>query len=320
MDAGFTVGTLAGDKPLPVLVAPRTAAALETLQPAWSDIDALLLQHGGVLLRGFAVADAAAFRDFVAAAGSPLLSYEFGSTPRTQVTGGIYTSTEYPAHQTIPLHNEQSYTREWPLRICFYCAQPSQQGGETPIGDSRTIYRDMDDAIRRRFAEKELLYVRNYGNGFDVSWQKVFNTADKAAVENYCRQHDIAWEWKDDGELRTRQRCQAVARHPRTGANVWFNQAHLFHVSALGADVREVLLDAVGEENLPRNVYYGDGSPIEDTLLDSIRHTLTEHEVRFTWRAGDVLVLDNMLAAHGRAPFSGPRQVVVAMTNSYSAR
>ncbi|MNG41197.1 Taurine catabolism dioxygenase TauD, TfdA family [compost metagenome] len=35
--------------------------------------------------------------------------------------------------------------------------------------------------------------------------------------------------------------------------------------------------------------------------------------MRFDWRKGDVILLDNMLAAHARDPFEGPRKIVVAM-------
>lgn len=318
VNADIEIAVLREDSALPALVTPRAPAMpLAALDEHWRDIDGLLPVHGGVLLRGFTCDDAQAFRTFVAGLGQPLLSYEFGSTPRTQLSQGVYTSTEYPAHQAIPLHNEQSYTREWPLRIFFHCVQQATEGGNTPIGDSRLIYRRIEPALRARFADKGLLYVRNFGNGFDVPWQQVFNTQDRAVVENYCLHHDIAWEWKSDGELRTRQRCQAVAAHPRTGDVVWFNQAHLFHVSNLGEELRTVLLETLGEADLPRNVYYGDGSPIEDDALAQVRDVLASCEIQFPWQAGDVLVLDNMLAAHGRTPFKGPRKVVVAMTDGH---
>ncbi len=158
--------------------------------------------------------------------------------------------------------------------------------------------------------------MRNYGNGLDVHWTQVFNTEDRAVVERYCQMHDIACEWKAEGELRTRQLCHGVARHPRTQEMVWFNQAHLFHISALETAVRETLLDIVAEEDLPRNVYYGDGQPIEDSILDEIRAVLDKHKVIFPWQQGDVLMLDNMLTAHAREPFKGPRRVVVAMAEA----
>jgi alpha-ketoglutarate-dependent taurine dioxygenase len=302
---------------LPVLITPQVSG--ETLLSAWprlcSSIEAHLACVGGVLLRGFHVPSVQSFREFAAAFGHPLLSYEFGSTPRSEVGGGVYTSTEYPAHQSIPLHNEQAYTREWPMKIWFHCVTASPEGGETPIADSRAIYRRMPDAIRRRF-EPGILYVRHYGE-FDVPWQKVFNTDDRAEVDAYCRQHEIRCEWQEDGDLRTTQLCQAVARHPETGEHVWFNQAHLFHASNLQPEVRESLIDLLGENRLPRDTRFADGSPIPDAMLDEVRAVMDAETVSFRWESGDVLMLDNMLAAHARAPFKGPRKVVVAMAQAH---
>jgi alpha-ketoglutarate-dependent taurine dioxygenase len=316
----FELGHLDGFENLPLVVSPKNKLRLAVASAQLRElIETHLLNCGGMLFRGFDVANVDEFQQFAAGFGHPLLSYEFASTPRTQVAEGIYTSTEYPPHQAIPLHNEQSYTRDWPMKIWFYCAVAAQSGGATPIADSRKIYRAIAPEIRDRFAGRGLMYVRNYGSGLDVPWTQVFNTHDRAAVEQYCRMHDIVCEWKADGELRTRQRCQAVARHPRTQEMVWFNQAHLFHISALEPAVRETLLDVVTEEDLPRNVYYGDGKPIEEALLDEIRGVLDDHKVTFPWQQGDVLMLDNMLTAHAREPFKGPRRVVVAMAEGHRA-
>ncbi|MEQ5837050.1 TauD/TfdA family dioxygenase [Marinobacter sp. NFXS9] len=305
--------------PLTVQSTDRQHSLEQVFGAIRDQVDRRLERDGAILFSGFADPGVDGFQAFAAAFGHPLLSYEFGSTPRSQVTGGgVYTSTEYPAYRSIPLHNEQAYTTEWPMRIWFYCAQAAEEGGETPIADSRRIYRRVDPALRRRFEEKGLRYVRNYGNGLDVDWQQVFNTDDPAAVEAYCRQHRIDCLWKDDGTLRTSQRCQAVACHPRTGDRVWFNQAHLFHVSALDPEMQEVLFETVGEADLPRNVYYGDGAPLEGSALDEIRGVLDESRIVFPWQTGDVLMLDNMLTAHSRQPFKGPRKVVVAMAEGVS--
>lgn len=285
---------------------------------AWAEagrefVEAQLPEHGGVLFRNFMVGGAAEFERFIETVAGPLMDYGYQSTPRSQVSGNIYTSTEYPAAQSIPLHNEMAYARRWPMRICFYCVTSAAQGGETPIADSRKVYARLDPEVRERFARRGVMYVRNYGEGVDLPWARVFQTDSRAEVEAFCRSADIEFEWLDGDRLRTRQVCQAVATHPRRGEVVWFNQAHLFHVSNLEPAVREALLAQCGEGGLPRNAYYGDGSPIEAAALEHIREVYRQETIAFPWQAGDVLLLDNMLVAHGRRPFAGARKVVVGM-------
>lgn len=304
---------------LPIVLQAERPGIL--LTDAWSALQPEIEQHlhsvGGVLLRDYVVPAVDDFQRFAAAFGDPLLRYEFASTPRSAVSNGIYTSTEYPAHQHIPLHNEQAYTREWPMRIWFHCVTASPVGGETPIADSRAIYRRMPTAIRERFAQG-LLYVRNYSSDFDLPWQEVFGSERREDVEAFCRRSGIEWRWLDDDALNTRQHCQGVERHPLSGEMVWFNQAHLFHASNLMPEVRASLLELVGEDLLPRNVCWADGSRIEDAILEQVRAVLEEETVSFAWQPGDVLMLDNMLVAHARTPFSGPRKVVVAMARSHT--
>lgn len=317
VDSRVSTRQLEGQGLLPLVIEPRAEADWRTCFADIKEvIDAQLEKVGGVLLRGFKVSDEKDFQAFAKAFGEELLSYDYASTPRSNVEGKVYTSTEYPAHQVIPLHNEQAYTLSWPMRIWFCSLKVAEEGGETPIADSRQIYNLIDPDIRARFEQKKLMYVRNYGNGLDLPWEKAFNTESKAQVESFCIENQIEFEWLSDDELRTRQICQATMSHPRTGEKVWFNQAHLFHVSNLQPHVRETLISIVGEENLPRNVYYGDGTAIDEKDLDHVRQVMDDCEVKFLWEEGDVMMLDNMLTAHARGTFKGDRKVVVAMAES----
>ncbi|QTD48807.1 TauD/TfdA family dioxygenase [Sulfidibacter corallicola] len=284
------------------------------------DLQTLVQRHlsesGALLIRGFEVPSSREFREFTSWFGLPLLSYDYGSTPRQDLGEGLYTSTEYPAHQRIPLHNEQAYTRQWPAILWFYCETPPQEDGETPIADSRAVYRQLDPEVRETFERKGLMYVRNYSDGLDVAWRDVFRTDERAEVEAFCHAQGIECEWGADDALRTRQTCQVSARHPKTGVRVWFNQAHLFHVSALAPQLRQLLVSTVGEAHLPRNVYHADGTPIDEAHLDHIRAVYEANSLRFPWRQGDILMLDNMLYAHGRNSYKGDRRIVVAMAGA----
>lgn len=307
-------------KTIPYVVTGETANdAKEWIKNKRPWIEKTLDETGAILLRGFHVPDESEFRAVVNAFSSEPLAYVYRSTPRTSLGNGVYTATEYPAGLTIPQHNENAYQREWPLRLLFYCEYPAQRGGgQTPLADSVRVTNRIDPLIRKRFAEKNVMYIRNYRKDLDLPWQTVFQTDSKTEVENYCRAHDLAYEWTGPDSLRTRQRCQALVQHPRTKSVLWFNQAHLFHPSSLGAQAREALRAMLKEEDFPRNAAFGDGSPLDEAELESIRQAYQQETAIFQWKAGDVLILDNMLVSHGRTPYKGKRRVLVAMCDQYA--
>ncbi|QDL10800.1 non-ribosomal peptide synthetase [Brasilonema octagenarum UFV-E1] len=295
------------------------------IQPAARDIDLVawaktnqefieteLLKHGAILFRGFNVDSVSEFES-VAQAICPDLFGEYGDLPRAGESGKVYGSTPYPPDKAILFHNESSHLHQWPLKIWFFCVQPAQKGGDTPIVDCRKAYQLLTPKLRERLAQKQFMYVRNYTNGLDVSWQDFFRTNDKFEVENYCRKTNIDFEWYDNNGLITRQVRPALAVHPKTGDPVFFNQIQLHHIAYLDAEVRESLLSTFGDKKLPRNVYYGDGTPIEDEVITEINEVYQQSQISFPWQQGDILMLDNMLTAHGRNSYSGYRKIVVAM-------
>jgi alpha-ketoglutarate-dependent taurine dioxygenase len=300
------------------------------IEPAREDIDAvawataqrepireLVLRHGGILFRGFTGGSLEAFRNFIAAVSGEPLSYMEGSSPRHEVADRVYTSTDYPAHQRIPLHNELSYSQSWPLLIFFHCVVPPASGGATPVADCRNVYQRISPALRKRLEERDYLYVRHFDADIGLGWRQAFQTDDRSDVERYCAENDIEFTWGPGDELTTRQRRPVSASHPKTGEMTWFNHLTFFNVSTLDPMVAEALL-LMGKENLPNNTYYGDGTEIEPAALDELRAAYEAEAVVIPWQEGDIMMLDNMLVAHGREPYTPPRQVVVGMAEPWS--
>lgn len=308
------------DHRLPLLVTP-TIDSVDVVRWASGhrgELASWLLEHGAVLFRGFDVDSVEDFRAFTEAVSPGLLEYRDRAAPRIRVSEGVYTSTEFPPDHVIPLHHEMAYAASWPRKLFFYCDQPAAEGGRTPLTDDREVFREINPEVRREFVEKGLMYVRNYGEGVDMSWREAFQTDDRSEIEDFCRQAGIEVDWRGD-RLRTRAYRKATTSHPETGDTVWFNHAHLFHISNVEPATRQALLEQLAEDELPRNAFFGDGSPIPAAVLDDIREIYERSAVRFPWQRGDVLVVDNVLASHGRESFKGPRKILVAMSELHEA-
>jgi len=313
--------TLSPESKLPLVVSP----AVENFDLAdWvrtnrDFINSKLHEHGAILFRGFNLAAPTDFERVAAGICSELYG-EYGDLPREGVAGKIYKSTPYPADKMILYHNESSHMSRWPQKINFYCAQPAEQGGATPVADCREVARRMDPDILRKFEDKGLKYVRNFSPGLDVSWQQFFHSNDRSEVEAACTQAGMTCEWTANDSLRVGQVCQAVTRHPRTGEKVFFNQVQLHHVYCLDPAVRDSLLSIFKRVDLPRHVYYGDGTEIEDSVMEHVGQVYEQCAVRFQWQKGDMITVDNMLVCHARDPHVGARKICVAMGEMITAK
>ena len=309
------LGQLHPGQTLPLLVEP----AVEGMDLAdWaahhrSFLESRLHEHGAILFRGFDIDNPPALERFAAAVCSELFN-ENGEHPRESVSGNVYTPVFYPRDQRLLLHNENSFNQRWPRKILFACATPPESGGETPLVDSRAVYQRLGPDLRRQFEERRVLYMRNYGyEGIGLPWQDVFQTDDPAEVERKCREAAVQWEWRGAALLRTLAVRPAVIEHPVTREKVWFNQAQHWHVSCLDPEIRASMESLFAPQDLPRNCFFGDGSPIEDETMREILRVYDELEVSFPWQRGDVLLVDNLMTAHGRNPFTGERKILVAL-------
>jgi alpha-ketoglutarate-dependent taurine dioxygenase len=309
------------DCPLPALV----QAQMPGLDlSAWlagrrDEMSELCRASGAILFRSFAVEDPADFGSVMRAMSDDVLTYSERSSPRSEIADRIYTSTDHPADQPIVVHNEQSYTLSWPLRIVFYCDRPPSRGGRTPLADSRRLLAMLRPQTVAKFDRLGILYVRNYLPGIGLTWQDAFQTENRTKVGEFCRAARIEAEWVSDSHLRTRQIRPAVRTHPVSGERTWFNHALFFHVTSLPGEVQAGLRASLTDDELPANTYYGDGSPMESDVLAELRDCYQHLTVAFNWRRGDVLQVENMLVAHGRESYEGTRRILTAMADGFTA-
>jgi amino acid adenylation domain-containing protein/non-ribosomal peptide synthase protein (TIGR01720 family) len=299
---------------LPLVVEPRLAGVdlFAWARNQREQLLAALHRSGALLFRGAGAPTPEKLQELAAIFTSDLID-ENGEHPRDSVSGHVYTPVHFSPRHLLLWHNENSFNQSWPRLIWFCCVRPADRGGESILADSRQVFARLPAAVREPFVAKGVTYVRKYGEGVGRSWQEVFQTASRAEVEARCRAEGLDFRWLDEQRLLTSCRRPAVVAHPVTGEFSWFNQAQHWHPSCLAGEVRSSLDSAFEGGSFPRDCLYGDGTPIADSTMETICETYRQLEVVVPLRAGEVLMVDNVLAAHARAPYEGERRLLVAL-------
>jgi alpha-ketoglutarate-dependent taurine dioxygenase len=298
----------------PVLRADATGDAARWAAEHRNALRAVVAKHGSLLVRGLGLRDAAeteaVFRQF-----GGLMTEMEAFAPRRRYSEGVYSSSKWPPNQPMCMHHELSYALELPSLMLFACLVAPTGGGATPVADSPAVLEALPADVVERFERAGWLLIRNYNDDIGASFAEAFGTDDRRAVESYCRANAITFEWLEGGALRTQQRRSAVVRHPLTGRRCWFNQIAFLNEWTMDPEVREYLVDVYGEDGLPFNTRFGNGDPIGADVVQAINEVYEAHTIRERWQAGDLLLVDNVRTAHGREPFEGSREVVVAMAD-----
>jgi alpha-ketoglutarate-dependent taurine dioxygenase len=289
--------------------------------PSWAAehrdaLRAVVAEHGSVLVRGLGLRDAVEVGAAFQRLATGLMTEKEAFASRRTYSDGVYSSSKWPPNQPMCMHNELSYTLEFPSLMLFACLAAPTDGGATAVADSPTVLDALPTDLVERFEREGWLLTRSYNDEIGASFAEAFGTEDRGAIESYCRANAIEFEWQPDGGLRTRQRRSAVVRHPVTGRRCWFNQIAFLNEWTMEPEVREFLVDIYGTDGLPFNTRFGNGDPISEDVVQLLNEVYDANTAREPWQAGDLMLLDNVRTAHSREPFEGAREVLVAMADA----
>jgi len=275
-----------------------------------------IIETGALLFRGYELFSAEDFQQAVVSIQPKLLNYIGGDSPRNKINDKIYTSTSYPPEETISMHHEKSFSNIFPRFIYFFCEIEPQIGGETPLADGREVFKKIPPGIIEKFSSRKLKYIMNMNNGEGIgrSWKEVLEVNTTTEAETLLDRLNIKYKWKENGYLQTEEVVNPIIVHPETGEKIFFSQADQWHPSNLKSEVLEAMKEVLQEDDFYHNCRYADDTEIESDDLEAIRAVVRNERVFFKWKKGDFLMVDNLIAMHGRSPFEGERRILVAMS------
>jgi hypothetical protein len=294
--------------------------------------DGALTEVGALILREFALSDAQSFSRFIQHYPSMPSGYAGGGAKRSEVADRVYDTVQSRAPTSrIGMHQEMSYLPAYPKQIAFFCHVPATADGETLIADIRRLESLLPPRLFNGVKEKGIRYIRSarasgqhvdapqehqdYLRFYYRPWPEVYGTTDRAKVENEVQSAGQDFEWLSDGGLMTSYTSPGFVTHPLTGKSGWFNSITIYHGNHVAAALPPEVYARAFPAGAPKpfDVLFGDGTPLpEDDVLELCR-ILDSISVAPRWQAGDLMLVDNILTAHGGNSWTGPRDVLVSM-------
>lgn len=306
------------------------------------EIHLSLVATGAVLLRGFGLDDPDEFAAIAERIGGPVATAYEGPSPRGEVARGVRTASDVSSAVVVPEHAEISYEPTMPRYLFFWCRRPSPIGGETTLVDGRRVLDRLDRAEVAQLFEGPLRVRRRHApprrslDPFELKrWDATFGTRDREAILHRLAALGQTARFERDGSLTIEHAMETVRVHPSTGERVFANHLLVFHASTPTAilesairrerDVRAAAIYPLARSYRGLSGFFGrtvatdvldvHGAPIDDSVVAHVRSVVDECAHPHRWEAADLVVVDNHLALHGRRPYAGARDVVVAWSS-----
>ena len=277
------------------------------------ELSRLAGEHGAVLVRGLPLAKPEEFDAVVSALGYPNFSYadSLSNAYRINHTPRVFSANEAPAEVNIFLHHEMAQTPFYPSKLIFFCQVAAEEGGATPVCRSDILWERLKveyGAFAADCETKGLRYTNvmpgeaDAESGMGRSWQSTLSADNREAAEVRLAKLGYTWAWQANGDLSVTTPVLPAVRRLANGRTSFFNQL----IAAFNGwkDTRN---------DPSRAIRFGDGSLLNPTDVAAASAVADELTFDIPWQQGDIALVDNYVAMHGRRTFEGTRKVLASL-------
>jgi len=209
------------------------------------------------------------------------------------------------------LHHEMAQTPIYPSKLFFYCEQAAEQGGATPICRSDVLLQRLIDEVPefvRACEQRGTRYAQtmpaenDLASGQGRSWTSTLSADNRQQAEDKLHRLGYEWQWQEDNSLSVITPVLPAVKQLDDGRKVFFNQ--LIAAFRGWQDARN---------SAEKSICYGDNSAIDNEHMAVVIRLADELTYDIPWQTGDVALVDNLVAMHGRRPFEGSRRVLASL-------
>jgi alpha-ketoglutarate-dependent taurine dioxygenase len=261
-----------------------------------------LEEHRYVILKNLALTPET-FKIFSDQIGHNFVGYKGGAYVREKiiakedtilsVTGG--TKMKF----AIPMHGEMHYKKIKPALLWFCCNSAPLQNGETTLCDAAELFQTLSLQAQTLFLNNKIKYVRTYES---QRWKDIFQTDNLANARDFFKKNHIHFDLDKKETLTTTYTCSAL-HTDKEGIIHFINN----------------ILPVTAQENAGMKgslVRLEDGRKIPTEILEELYQKSEAIKVNVTWEKGDVLLIDNTRAMHGRNTITcDNRNIMVRMSD-----
>lgn len=307
------------EQPFPLVISGPKAPLIDCCNWAKDLTDKLssaAFNHGAVIIKGLPIKTPENFDTIIRAFDYPNFPYSesMSNAYRINFTDRVFSANEAPSNITIFLHHEMAQTPNPPSKLFFYCQIAPNKGGSTPICRSDILWNrlcEQEPELADECLKKGLKYSNvmpsevDELSGMGRSWQSTLSSSTRDEAEAKLNKLGYSWEWHSNGDLKATTPTLAAVHNLGDGRFSFFNQ--LIAAFKGWKDARN---------DPSKSVTFGDGTPLDSIQVESASNIANELTFDINWEPGDIALIDNYVAMHGRRSFQGDRKVLASLIAS----